>query len=792
MADDRFSAFFNRLAAHPRRVAGGIVVLLLCAVAGLFTISFHHSMEVMLPEGSETRQAMGYLQSLDFSAKVAVSFSQADDKIDRSELFLAVDRFAASLEPPLVTQVLSTFEEQQMIRDVGVFLEHAPELLTEADLEKLGGRITREGVANILRKKYVQLLKPEGSFMAPMIQRDPFDIQVALIDKIRALSSSFGYAMRIENNHLVSTDGKQVLLVLETDIPFTDAGGSHALVGYLREKLETLPPSIKAEMVCGHLHTISNEKVIRRDVGLTVSIASVAFVLLFLFFFRDLRANLIFLIPSAALLLGVNVAALVLGTLSPMMLGFGAVVAGIAVDYGIHVYVAVRRSGSALDAVRSVVRPVLLGALTTAGVFAAFFFSSIPGYTQLALFALFSVLFSVAGALFILPLFIVPKANAAMPTRLEKMSPRRAWISIAMFALLLAAAVPFALKARFDSDITGLDGTERAILETEERFQETFGNGGAGQAVAVVSAPSLEGALELNDRLYDALVEQVGADKVASLSPIWKSYSFRTANAERWGAFWSAERTEQLKGFFREEGAQYGFASDAFDPFFETLEVSDVREEGPEGNLILDQLETRFVAGLENEVRIFSFFPDDPETIAAMAHLKESLPGLVLISRSAIASSLAQDYTREFTRITLIALGLVLVVAALLLKSARKVLIVLAPAFAGVASVAVLAKAVGTDLNVMNLVSGIIVIGLCVDYGIFHVHAYTHGFNLGTRTAISLSAGTTLIGSGALLFTLHPALFSVGLTLVGGISAGYAVSMLVVPAFCSLFLEEQV
>ena len=408
MASDRFSAFFQRLSAHPRRIAAGVVALVLCSVAGLFFIPFHHSMEVMLPAGSDARMATGYLQSLDFSAKVAIAFSQPDQAADRADLFAAVDRFAASLEPPLVTQVLSTFDEQQMLQDIGAFLVRAPELLGEADLERLEKQTNREGVASILRTKYVQLLKPEGSFMVGMVQRDPLDIQMALIEKIRALSSSFGYNMRMENNHLVSADGRYVLLVLETDIPFTDAGGSRTLVEYLHRQLETLPPSIEAEMVCGHLHTISNEKVIRRDVGLTVSIVGVAFVLLFLFFFRDLRANLIFLIPFAALLVSVNIAALILGTLSPMMLGFGAVVGGIAVDYGIHVYIAVRRSGSTLSAVRAVARPVLLGALTTAGVFTAFFFSSIPGYTQLALFALFSVLFSVAGALFILPVYLKP------------------------------------------------------------------------------------------------------------------------------------------------------------------------------------------------------------------------------------------------------------------------------------------------------------------------------------------------------------------------------------------------
>ncbi|VGO12038.1 hypothetical protein PDESU_00587 [Pontiella desulfatans] len=792
MGEGRFPALFNHFLSHPRRVAAGVALLVLLSAAGLLFIPFRHSMEVMLPSGSDTQKAVGFLQDIDFSAKVAVSFSLKEGGADPAGLFAAVDGFVDSLEPPMITQVLSTVDEQQMIRDIGVFLERAPELLGPGGLAELEKNTTREGVAKSLRKKYVQLLKPEGSFMAAMIQRDPLDIQMAMIEKIRALSSSFGYDMRIEKGHLVSADGKQVLLVLETDIPFTDAGGSHALVGYLTERMEALPPAIDAEMVCGHLHTISNEKVIRHDISLTVTIASVAFVLLFLLFFRDLRANLIFIVPFAALLVAVNLAALLLGTLSPMMLGFGSVVSGIAVDYGIHVYVAVRRSSSALEAVRSVAKPIMLGALTTAGVFAAFYSSTIPGYHQLATFALLSVVFSVLGALFILPVYLKPRKNAGnakhtqsqsnlcVPCALSRLN--NPYVILAAFIVLLAAAVPVALQVEFDSDIMGLDGTERHIIETEQRFAESFGGGSAGQAVAVVADADYEKALAKNDRVYDAL-----PDRLASFSAIWKSHANRRANAENWNAFWSEAKVANLKTLFAEEGEPYGFAVDAFEPFFQSLELPEVDPADPKDNVLFGQLKQRFVATVDGETRVFSFFPDEPELIQALAGLEDVL----LISRTAISESLAEDYTREFGRITLVALGLVLLMSAILLKNVRKVLIVLAPAAAGVASVAALVRLVGTELNVMNLVSGIIVIGLCVDYGIFKVHAFTHSLNLGTRTAISLSAGTTLIGAGALLFTMHPALFAVGLTLVGGISAGYATSMLVVPALCSLFLQEK-
>ncbi|MDH3982158.1 MAG: hypothetical protein OES84_04575, partial [Kiritimatiellaceae bacterium] len=495
-----------------------------------------------------------------------------------------------------------------------------------------------------------------------------------------------------------------------------------------------------------------------------------------------------------ALLNAVNIAAFAMGTLSPMMLGFGSVVSGIAVDYGIHVYVAIRRSASKLDAVRSVAKPVLLGALTTAGVFAAFYFSSIPGYHQLATFALLSVIFSVAGALLILPIYL--KAGLFAETQMEMAetslrdlsasSRTKEFAAIGGFVLFLIVSIPLASQVEFDSDIMGLDGTEEYIIDTEQRFQENFGGGSAAQAVAVVADADYEKALAKNDRVFDIL-----PGDLASFSSIWKSYAVRQANANHWNAFWNEEKVDRLKALFLEEGAQYGFAVDAFDPFFQSLEIPEVQPEEPQDNMLFGQLKQRFVAAVDGETRVFSFFPDEPELIEKLAILKESIPDLILISRSAISTSLAEDYTREFGRITLVALGLVLLLSAILLKNVRKVLIVLAPAAAGVASVAALVRLVGTELNVMNLVSGIIVIGLCVDYGIFKVHAFTHSLNLGTRTAISLSAGTTLIGAGALLFTMHPALYAVGLTLVGGISAGYVTSMLVVPALCSLLLKEE-
>ena len=790
MTDGWFPAFFNFLHLRRRYVAVAVCVLLLFSTVGLFFIHFRHSMEVMLPSGSDTQKAISFLQNLNFSAKVALSFSKTDETLDRTEFFAAVDGVAQSINSPLIPKVLSTFDTKQMVSDIGAFLDRAPELLDEAELKHLGLQITREGVEQSLRKKYLQLLKPEGAFMGTMIRRDPLDIQMAMIEKIRGLSTSFGYAMRIENNHIVSADGKQVLLILETTVPFTDAKGSKELIEYINHTLETLPPSINVDVICGHLHTISNEKVIKRDIGLTGTITSIIFFLVFVFVFKDLRAYLIVLLPIVALLAAVNISAILLGTLSPMVLGLGSVVAGITVDYGVYIYFAVQRSNSALDAVRAIFRPIMFGTWTSAAVFVAFLCSSIPGCRQLGCFALLSVVFTMAGTLLVLPLYFIPKGQRDTSPML-KMQPKRAGLTVAVFAALLIVAVLVARQVRFNSDVMQLDGTEKAVLKTEEKFQKIWGSGGAGQAIAVVAHPDYETALRLNDRVYDTLVERLGRADVASLSPIWKSYSQRTANVARWNEFWGSGHATELKNLFQQKGAQFGFAPDAFDPFFQTLEMSVVQKNEPSKNVVFSQIKDRFIQHRDGETQLLTFFPDRPEYIKAMASVKDEIPGFMLISRSALSIALAHDYTKEFIRISIISLGLISIMTVFLMKNLRMILIVFAPACAGVASIAVLLALTGSSLNVMHLISGIIVIGLAVDYGHFYVHAYMHSLSLGTRTSITLNAGTALIGAGVLLFTHHPALFSVGLTLVGGISAGYATAMLVVPALCSLFLKDR-
>jgi predicted RND superfamily exporter protein len=97
----------------------------------------------------------------------------------------------------------------------------------------------------------------------------------------------------------------------------------------------------------------------------------------------------------------------------------------------------------------------------------------------------------------------------------------------------------------------------------------------------------------------------------------------------------------------------------------------------------------------------------------------------------------------------------------------------------------------GIALNAAAVIASMMVVGLCIDYGVFMLYSFKHELNTGTVKAIWVSALTTLIGAFSLLFARHPVLFSVGLTLVAGLLGGYISSQTVIPALYRVFINKK-
>jgi predicted exporter len=777
-----FLRLFSRLERRRNLVIGLLLTLLTLAGLSLVRVRFDNTLDLMLPTDSPAQRMMAFLRTANFSNKIVISLEAKDTEDARGTLIEASDSLVASLQSPLISKVISGFSAPDLMADAGFFLRYAPQILTASDLASIDSEMNSGGISGVVQRLYYQLLKPEGMFMARAIRSDPLAINQMILGRLEKLSTSMGYDVTMENGHFISRDGRHTMLLLETVVPLTDAAGARKVLKFLTDKLGHLPAGITGSLVCGHTHVVSNEDTIQRDLGVVLSLASVAFIILYVGFFRDKRALLIFLVPALAAVVALAITALLFPRLSYFVIAFGPVIAGIADDYGIAVYVAIRHGSNRAESVRHIVSPVTAGALTTTAIFFAFFFSRIPGYYQLAWFCILSLLLTVVLALYVLPLFLKPgKTPEEHDDSPSFEAPRHLHAYLAVIAVLFILAAILATRVKFDSDITRLDGTAPAILKGEDDFRAVWGTGERKEAILAVMGNTYEEVREKTDAIYEDAVAAVGATQFVSLASVWPSGKTRADRARAWTAFWRDGREVKFRGLLAEQGAARGFATNAFEPFFEHLYDGAILTDEPVSNQVLVNLKDRFVQTPNGRYQTLSFFPDTPEVGNALGRVVKDRTDAFIVSRAAMGSILSDAFTGEVMRTSMLAGVLIILTAWLFIRSIPLTLIALSPAFSSVVGLLAIMGLMGRPLTVANLISGIVVFGLSIDFGMHILHACRHPQGLHARMAVTFAAITTVMGAAVLLFARHPALYSIGLTLTIGVTLGYVAAMWMVP-----------
>ncbi len=789
-----FSNCFRLTQQHPQKFLFVLVGLIILSIAGLFFVSFDNDVAKMLPADDAIAKGLHLLRTSDFTGKVVVSFELIDEQYSVQDLIYAVDRFAGSLGPPLVSDVFVGPVDADMSAEMRSFMAYAPQITNQSDLMAIDARLNPEGVDRALSSHFRQLLSPMGSFVSQIVRLDPLGVKTGTAVKLQNLLTPAGYDVRLENGHVISQDGKNAMAVITTPISVTDGFGSRRLVSYLEEKRASLPPYVSSDIIAGHLHTLSNENVIKKDISRVLLAAGVGIIGLFLFVFRSVKAVIIFFLPLVSVLLAIQVTHFIYSPVSYFIMGMGGVIAGIAVDYGIHIYVAVKKNGSGSECVSQVAKPVTIGALTTISIFASFFFSHVEGYHQLALFSIISILICLLLSLFFLPHWLnIPTkessdAQLVVPTESHPGKFDRTivvgWVIASLLLLFLSS------RASLDFDIKAFDGTEASVLESEEKFQKTWGQGEM-PGIFVVSGPTLEATKKMNESVYQDIAGKIDDETFFSVARIFPSDETRTENIRQWNQFWHDGREEKLRRLLNQIGPRYRFSKEAFDPFFDSLYMSPDIDASSGSGLFFEKLKERYIFKDGTDYQILSLFPDEQTYLSVLDDLTQKYPGSYIVSSKNIARLLSISVQQEIIYLALIAAVLIPLLTGLLLRDLRLSLIALVPVIFGILALLGLLPLFGVKMNAPAIIASMVVVGLSVDYGIFMAYSSKYVLRVGTRLAVFLSAFTTIIGAGALLFADHPVFFTIGATLVTGVLGGYIASILVVPALFRTFYLKQ-
>ena len=785
----------NLVQKYKNLIAGSLGILTLFSLLNLCSSKYDSNIELMLPMDKGVQRSMRFLRESNYADKLVISLGLKDNQHTTEDLILATDQFAASIKSPLVNQVISSISSGNIIDELVLFLKFTPQLLGPETLLELKNQITPEGIKERLKFIYRQSIALNSSFMMPFLRSDPFGLSSGILQDIEKLSRSSGYGVVINNGHFISKDGRHSMIIIKTPVLLTEGFGSHKIVSYLKERIQNIPSFVSADIIAGHVHAVDNEDIIKRDIRLSSSIAALAFLLLFLFVFRDLRAGFVFLIPLIAVLISIAIESFVFKNQSYFAIGMGTIVTGIAIDYGIYVYIAVRRAGSSLETLKKIIRPVICGAMTTISVLVAFFFSSVQGYRQLAFFSSLSVSICLVLSLFILPHFIGQDAYSRQPVKKDKLNkPPHSRITDRMRIIFWLGVMVFMVasgsRIKFNNNIAQLDGVSKGTLKAEENFYNVWG-GRNLPAVFVVSAKSLEAAYQLNAEVYEAAIKKVGQDNFTSLASIWPGALKRKANLSRWEGFWSREKEGRVKIMFANYSKAYNFAPDAFQPFFDRLRLGGDLVDEPKELIFFKRLKEQFVLKKEDGYQIVSFFPDQDKYIAEFTSLSDNYPGTFFVSQKNFSQQVTNAVTKEFIFLSLLAVFATVVITLLLLRSIKLSILAMLPVVTSLVMIIGVAPLVGLAFNISGVMVGMFIVGIVSDYGMFVVYYCKHKFQTGTYMAVTLAAVTTLIGTGVLLFAHHPMLFSIGVTMTIGVLSGYLSSLIIIPPLYRLWIPEE-
>jgi len=703
-----------------------------------------------------------------------------------------------------------------------------PELLRAGDEAVLAQRIDPAAIRQRLEWLKRSLSQPQGMALKAVLSSDPIGIGDLVSTRLRDLQVNTGSG-HVADGRLTSADGRHLLVSVAPAFPSSDHRRSAALVEAVLQAARDVEGEFADRDVCvavtgAHRIALDNAILIREDLGRITGIVALGVAIVMMTAFRRRWLALLCLAPTA---LGVLVAGAVFtlsgDTVSAIALGCGSCLVGVLVDCAVHVVYHIDETRPSnphqLAAEMARLTPAIaLAGLTTVAAFTIMLGSPTAGHRQLGLFAAVGAAVSAAAALTVLPLCIPlrqPNAPAGTadnrPARLpltRLLEPvvrwraganRSAWIlTLALSALALIGLTRF----HFENDLSRLNGVRPETAADDRLINLTWGESLALTTI-VVPASTWDQALALNERVFEALQPLQASGVIHSLASVARSSPSSATRNEaraRWRAFWDDTRRAQVRRTLETSAEELGFRPGVFEPFLASLEApSSSRPASGEAPWLLRESWLQdYWNQAGGRVALLTFAKlGSPSGCGLLEQaLARQAPGALLLNKQALGDRLTRLTQRSLITFAVLALGVNAALLFLLLQRVRLVLIALIPILAGNFWTLGALGLAGHSLNFANLVFVVFVAGVSLDYCMFLMLARLdllrgeRDREASAAASVVLCALTTLAGVGALAFARHPALFSVGVTALAGISLCLVATQLLVPTLMDHFARN--
>ncbi|HEX4497129.1 MAG TPA: MMPL family transporter [Thermoanaerobaculia bacterium] len=824
---DRIADWLTHLAVSRRRaILWGAALLALLSVVSASRLRFNPDILSLIPqhdkEVNDFRHVLETMGTLDQHI-VVVRIPPGRQVEDYEPLVESLARRYRAL--PTVADVQYRLPNPLDLMDQ--ILPRVLLLLTPAELDRVATALSDAQIEQSVRENRQTLRTPQGIAAQELVKNDPFRLLPIFLDKFRPAGG--GFKLDTSSGYFLSADHTTLLMLVQPrrpaqDIPFGRRFMAQArrVERAARADLHAQAPDVPAPGIGytgGYAISLYDAELIQKDVIYNVAFSCVAVLALFLYAFRRPAALLYAGVPMLLAVVGTfGLAGLVFGQLSSSSAAFGALVAGLGVDFITVLYgryAAERgRGAEPAAAIRGAYRSTLYGvffaALTTAATFYSYLFTEFKGMSELGVLTGTGILIFLVCVLFLLPaLLMATDGGGPAKGRLELRSfgsdrlvrqaiaHPRATVLVWIVVVAVCAALMPGLK--FSDNIENLrakgnEGVTNQALVTS-KFGQSF-----GYMMYVVEAKDLEGVLRKTQAATVALQAKIANGPLSSIQSIGSFLPPQSQQMEILARLRAGQGDtfsfDRIAATLHRALAANGFRPDVYDPFLKLFGQA-LNPPGPVGpedihDERLAALLRRFLKRTDQGyISVIYLYPKGgswhrfvPKDLVALADDQ----GAILTGVNRLSSALRTIVRQDATRSTLLGFVLVFAMFSIAYRSLKWGALAFVPFLAGAVGMLGLMSLLRLEFNFINVYVGLFLVGVATDYAIYMLQRYLEdpeSFAAGapeTGRAVVMAALTCIVGFGSFALSHYPGLRSIGYASTFGVTASCLAAITLLPA----------
>ena len=760
-------------------------------------LHFEEDITRLLPSSSvESQLAFSSIQLKD---KIYIQVTSADEPLSTDILAERADEFIELLYEKdssnhFISNVLYKLEPEVAINALDFVLEHIPSFIDTSAYHDFEKALEPEAIEKQMWVNYEQMMEDETGDLTQAIMYDPLNLRnVVLGDVLQSAVGNFN----IIDGQLFCPDSTAAMAFLAPAFRSLDSKAStqfSRMLSHARKEFEATHPDVKVYTHGDPIGSVSNAGRIRTDLVITVGISLVLILLLIGLCFRSFPFIWKLLLPifygtafSLACIYWIK------GGMSLMALGLGAIVLGVAISYTLHVLIHHFFVGDPEKLLRDESTPVFLGCITTVGAFCSLLFTDSDLLRDFGLFASFALLGSTLFALIFLPHFLPSiKADSHGKTfrRISRINnlpfDKKKWFLV-LITVIVVIGILFSPKVKFDSDLRNLDYNSPDEVAAEGLYNEKNNDGFFHLYFATVST-DIDEALEADKslmRTLDTLSQKGLVHSYTGFIPkLFVTQSDQEQRIAAWNNFWTEERKAYAIAQVDKGAHNFGLDPMMFYDFKELLNADYEPASLMESGVVPDNLLGNFIeCNADNQYMVFTdvsmlFDEKDIVTDALVAN-----PKTFVLEPFYYCKSMVEVINDDFNIAVWISSLFVLLILLVSFRNIITALLSFLPMVLSWFMVQGYMYLFGLEFNLINIIISTFIFGVGVDYSIFITEGLLKQARTGDsdmltwhKVAIFFSAIILVIVVTSLLFAVHPAIRSIGLSTLIGMASTIMIS----------------